>query len=70
MVLLSQKTLAVSRWSTIQHLKGRSKRKLTRAVLGGGAFLRPLRFFADIFLKNGGAQRRCFWHILSYIFSA
>ena len=42
---------------------------LTRAVLGGGVFTpNPPPVFRK-YLKNGSAQRRRFWHTLSYIFS-
>ena len=43
---------------------------LTRAVLGGGAFLRPPPQVFRKYLKNGGAQRRRFWYTCSYIISA
>ena len=37
--------------------------------LAGRLLRTPLRFFSRL-SKNDGAQRRCFWHTLSYIFSA
>ena len=43
---------------------------LTRAVLGGAFFRPPPPQVFRRYLKNGGAQRRRFWHTLSYIFSA
>ena len=36
---------------------------------GGGGVLRPPSGFSQI-SQNGGTQRRCFWHNLSYIVSA
>ena len=43
---------------------------LTRAVLGGGRFYAPPPQVFRRYLKNGGAQRRRFWHTLWYIFTA
>ena len=41
-----------------------------RRAGGGGRFYAPPRRVFRRYLKNGGAQRRRFWHTLSYIFSA
>ena len=62
-------------WNVMHHLKWLSilnidPGTLTRAVLGGGRFYAPPPQVFRRYLKNGGAQRRRFWHTLSYIFSA